>query len=87
MSRSVSPIKNSPSFAARLLAWHKRHGRHDLPWQGTRDAYRIWVSEIMLQQTRAQAVIPYYQRFLDRFPAVEALAAADRQEDGNGVEI
>ena len=58
MSRSVSPIKNRAAFAAHLLAWHKRHGRHDLPWQGTRDAYRIWVAEIMLQQTQVAAVIP-----------------------------
>jgi len=57
------------------LAWY-RQGHRDLPWRRTADPYRIWVSEIMLQQTRAQAVIPYYQRFLDRFPSVEALAAA-----------
>jgi len=80
MFRSVSPIKNSPSFAARLLAWHKRHGRHDLPWQGTRDAYRIWVSEIMLQQTQVAAVIPYYSRFLERFPDIAALAGAPQDE-------
>ena len=62
-----------------LIAWYRR-GHRDLPWRATADPYRIWVSEIMLQQTRAQAVIPYYQRFLDRFPTVEALAAA--AEDG-----
>jgi A/G-specific adenine glycosylase len=62
-----------------LLAWYRR-GHRDLPWRQTADPYRIWVSEIMLQQTRAQAVIPYYQRFLDRFPAVEALAAAAEEE-------
>jgi A/G-specific adenine glycosylase len=62
-----------------VLAWYRR-GHRDLPWRQTTDAYRIWVSEIMLQQTRAQAVIPYYQRFLDRFPAVEALAAASEEE-------
>ena len=78
--RSGSPIKNKPAFAARLLAWHKRHGRHDLPWKGTRDAYRIWVSEIMLQQTQVAAVIPYYQRFLERFPDIAALAAAPQDE-------
>jgi A/G-specific adenine glycosylase len=70
----------SPSFSTRLLAWHKRHGRHDLPWQGTRDAYRIWVAEIMLQQTQVAAVIPYYQRFLERFPDIGALAAAPQDE-------
>jgi A/G-specific adenine glycosylase len=63
------------SFHQLLLAWY-RGGHRDLPWRGATDPYRIWVSEIMLQQTRAQAVIPYYQRFLERFPTVEALAAA-----------
>jgi len=67
-------------FAARLLAWHAVHGRHDLPWQHPRDAYRIWVSEIMLQQTQVQTVIPYFERFIERFPGVTALAAADRDE-------
>ena len=64
------------SFATRLIAWQRTHGRHDLPWQKTRDAYRIWLSEIMLQQTQVSTVIPYYARFLDRFPDVAALAAA-----------
>jgi A/G-specific adenine glycosylase len=64
------------TFAARLVAWQKRHGRHDLPWQGTRDAYAIWLSEIMLQQTQVATVIPYYERFLRRFPTVQALAKA-----------
>ena len=62
-----------------LLAWYRR-GHRDLPWRRTTDPYRIWVSEIMLQQTRVQAAIPYYQRFLDRFPTVEALAAAAEQD-------
>jgi A/G-specific adenine glycosylase len=66
-------------LAAPLLEWYRR-GHRDLPWRRTEDPYRIWVSEIMLQQTRAQAVIPYYQRFLDRFPTVEALAAAEEQD-------
>jgi len=65
-----------PGFAAKLIAWQKQHGRHDLPWQGTRDPYRIWVSEIMLQQTQVTTVIPYYLRFIARFPDVAALAAA-----------
>ncbi len=64
------------SFAARLIRWQKRHGRHDLPWQGTRDPYAIWVSEIMLQQTQVATVIPYYLRFLARFPDIASLAAA-----------
>ncbi len=63
-------------FAAALTAWQKRHGRHDLPWQQSRDPYAVWLSEIMLQQTQVTAVIPYYQRFLKRFPTLEALAAA-----------
>ena len=62
-----------------LLAWY-RAGHRDLPWRNSRDPYRIWVSEIMLQQTRAQAVIPYYERFLARFSSVEALAAAEEEE-------
>src|ERR1051325_1872011 len=66
-------------IARALLAWY-RESRRDLPWRRTRDPYAIWVSEIMLQQTRAQAVIPYYQRFLDRFPTVEALAAAAEED-------
>ena len=64
------------SFAHRLIAWQATHGRHDLPWQQTRDAYRIWLSEIMLQQTQVSTVIPYYARFLERFPDIAALAAA-----------
>lgn len=64
------------SFATRLVAWQKLHGRHDLPWQGTRDPYRIWLSEIMLQQTQVATVIPYYLRFLTHFPTIDALASA-----------
>ena len=63
-------------FSRRLIAWQKRHGRHALPWQRTRDAYRIWLSEIMLQQTQVATVIPYYTRFLSHFPDVKALALA-----------
>jgi A/G-specific adenine glycosylase len=68
-----------PSLSSLLLAWY-RVGHRDLPWRSSRDPYRIWVSEIMLQQTRAQAVIPYYERFLARFPTVESLAAAPEEE-------
>jgi A/G-specific adenine glycosylase len=64
------------SFAARVVAWQRKHGRRDLPWQGTRDPYRVWLSEIMLQQTQVATVLPYYARFLERFPDVDALAAA-----------
>jgi len=63
-------------FAARLIDWQRRHGRHDLPWQGTREPYRVWLSEIMLQQTQVATVLDYYPRFLARFPDVRALAAA-----------
>jgi A/G-specific adenine glycosylase len=64
------------SFAARAIAWQRAHGRHDLPWQRTRDAYRIWLSEIMLQQTQVATVIPYFERFVASFPDVHALASA-----------
>ena len=64
------------SFAQRLIAWQRTHGRHDLPWQNTRDPYRVWLAEIMLQQTQVATVIPYYGRFLARFPTLESLAAA-----------
>jgi len=68
------------SFAEKLIAWQRRHGRHGLPWQGTRDPYRIWLSEIMLQQTQVGAVIPYYERFLEKYQNVDALAAASEEE-------
>jgi A/G-specific adenine glycosylase len=64
------------AFAAKLIAWHVCHGRHDLPWQTARDPYSIWVSEIMLQQTQVATVIPYYRRFMERFPHLADLAAA-----------
>ena len=64
------------SFAERLIAWQNLHGRQNLPWQKTQDPYRIWLSEIMLQQTQVNTVIPYYARFLERFPDIETLAAA-----------
>ena len=63
-------------LARTQIRWQKKHGRHDLPWQQVSDPYRIWLSEIMLQQTQVQTVIPYYARFLDAFPNVAALAAA-----------
>ena len=67
------------SFASRLIRWQKQHGRHDLPWQGV-DAYRVWLSEIMLQQTQVSTVIPYYQRFIASFPNIAALAAATEEQ-------
>ena len=70
----------SPGFAHRVVRWQRLHGRHELPWQGTRDAYRIWLSEVMLQQTQVATVIPYYERFLARFPTVADLARASEEE-------
>ena len=67
-------------IAAPLVAWQRTQGRHGLPWQQTRDPYRVWLSEIMLQQTQVSAVIPYYQKFLARFPDVASLAFAPAQE-------
>jgi A/G-specific adenine glycosylase len=68
------------SFAEKLKRWQRRHGRHGLPWQGTRDPYRIWLSEVMLQQTQVSAVVPYYERFLQKYPTVERLAAATQDD-------
>lgn len=67
-------------FAARLLAWWDQHGRKDLPWQSPRTPYRVWVSEVMLQQTQVATVIPYFKRFMSRFPNVQALAGAELDE-------
>jgi len=67
------------SFATRLIAWQRAHGRHDLPWQ-RQDAYRIWLSEIMLQQTQVATVIPYYQRFVNSFPDIAMLAVASEEQ-------
>ena len=64
------------SLAAALLRWFEEHGRHDLPWQANPTPYRVWVSEIMLQQTQVATAIPYFLRFMQRFPDVERLAAA-----------
>ena len=64
------------SFANKLLQWYDCHGRHDLPWHHNRNAYRVWVSEIMLQQTQVTTVIPYFEAFMERFPDVHALAEA-----------
>jgi A/G-specific adenine glycosylase len=69
-----------PLLAEALIEWHSRQGRHDLPWQLDRTPYRVWVSEVMLQQTQVATVIPYYQRFMARFPTVIALADAPIDE-------
>ena len=68
------------SFASRIVDWQQRHGRHALPWQSSRDPYRIWLSEIMLQQTQVATVIPYFERFVARFPGLPVLAAAHEDE-------
>ncbi len=68
------------TIAQPLLAWFDRHGRYDLPWKADKDAYRIWVSEVMLQQTQVKTVIPYYQTFMQCFPDLAALAAASEDE-------
>ena len=82
MRASVSKSRSSNSrdgkLVPSLLRWYRRH-RRDLPWRGTRDPYRVWVSEIMLQQTRVATVVPYYERFLKRFPSVESLAKVREQ--------
>lgn len=72
VGRAMTPAQ----FAPAVLAWFDVHGRHDLPWANPRSAYRVWVSEVMLQQTQVATVIPYFLRFLERFPDVAALASA-----------
>jgi A/G-specific adenine glycosylase len=67
-------------LAAAVMRWQRSHGRHDLPWQATRDPYRVWLSEVMLQQTQVGTVLGYYGRFLARFPDVATLAAAPLDE-------
>ena len=77
-----SPLKHAiaSSFTEPLLAWFNVHGRHGLPWQMPRNAYRVWVSEIMLQQTQVKTVIPYFNRFMARFPNLASLASASEDE-------
>jgi A/G-specific adenine glycosylase len=79
-SRSLLRTSSLIEFAHRLLAWFDDFGRKDLPWQQNVTPYRVWVSEIMLQQTQVQTVIPYFNRFVDRFPDVATLAAAKQDE-------
>lgn len=67
-------------FARRVVDWQRAHGRNDLPWQGTRDPYAVWLSEVMLQQTQVATVVPYYRRFRARFPDLASLAAADEDD-------
>jgi len=79
---SSSPVSSTSvsEFFPRLVDWQRRHGRSGLPWQGTRDPYRVWLSEIMLQQTQVATVLGYYPRFIERFPDVRALAAAPQED-------
>jgi A/G-specific adenine glycosylase len=69
-----------PGFARHMVDWQKLHGRQSLPWQNTQDPYRVWLSEIMLQQTQVSTVLDYFPRFLNRFPDVAALAAAEQDD-------
>lgn len=78
-SRAIAVSRNLAALRAALLAWYRRSAR-DLPWRRDGDPYRVWLSEIMLQQTRVETVIPYYDRFLQSFPTVAALAAADEHD-------
>jgi A/G-specific adenine glycosylase len=73
-------MNKAEMFTAALLRWFDVHGRHNLPWQVGPTPYRVWVSEVMLQQTQVATVIPFYERFMDRFPTVQALAAAPADE-------
>ncbi len=74
------PSPETDRFATPLIAWQRTHGRHALPWQNTTDPYRVWLSETMLQQTQVSTVLDYYARFLQRFPTVQALAAAPQDD-------
>lgn len=73
-------MSTNTNFAKQLLSWFDKHGRKDLPWQKNITPYRVWVSEIMLQQTQVKTVIPYYERFMRSFPTVKALALAPTDE-------
>src|SRR6201998_3386945 len=78
-SQAVAPVSARKELQQALLSWYRKH-RRDLPWRRTRDPYAIWISEIMLQQTRVAAAIPYFERFLARFPDVQTLARASEAE-------
>ena len=74
------PDHDYQAFSDALIAWYGTHGRHDLPWQREPNAYQVWVSEIMLQQTQVATVIPYFERFIATFPDIEDLSAASIDE-------
>jgi A/G-specific adenine glycosylase len=67
-------------FAQQLLHWHRHHNQRHMPWKGEQDPYRIWLSEIMLQQTRVEQGLPYYKRFVEAFPTIRDLADAPDQQ-------
>ena len=78
---TTSPTLLTPKcWQRKVLTWYAQHGRHDLPWQRHKTAYRVWVSEVMLQQTQVKTVIPYFKRFMRRFPSLKALALASIDE-------
>ncbi|MCK5262188.1 MAG: A/G-specific adenine glycosylase, partial [Gammaproteobacteria bacterium] len=74
----ITKIGNA--FAKQVLDWFSQNGRHDLPWQKDRSLYRVWLAEVMLQQTQVTTVIPYYQSFLTKFPELSDLAKASQHE-------
>ena len=76
----VSRFIVSQSFSTRVLRWYRKHGRHDLPWQHPRTLYRVWLAEIMLQQTQVKTVIPYYRNFIRVFPSLKQLASASQDD-------
>ncbi len=76
LSQNPSPMTQTPEFSERVLHWFDQHGRKDLPWQHPITPYRVWISEIMLQQTQVTTVIPYYEKFMASFPTLESLANA-----------
>ena len=79
-SAKPKKVSRSPAFASRVLKWFDQHGRKDLPWQQNINAYRVWVSEIMLQQTQVKTVIPYFEQFMQRFPTLKSLANASQDD-------
>src|SRR5690554_4475032 len=80
MIRTATDKKAAADFATRLILWFGRSGRHDLPWQKKITPYRVWVSEIMLQQTQVATVIPYFNKFIKKFPGCTSLAEASLDE-------
>jgi len=80
MNRRYVPKTMNHSFSQKLLSWYKKSGRKHLPWQLAISPYRVWISEIMLQQTQVQTVIPYFEKFMKRFPTVQALGEASLDE-------